>query len=166
MVRMFATCVDGGRFFAIALWTACSLPAFTAAGENLSLIEQGNRQWAAGDLDQAAASYQTAIGMDPKAVDAYMKLAGLHIARQEYRAGVETFQKAIGADPNNANAFIGLAIGYLHLGSPALAEAALDEAVRIDPGRRATLEPLMARIQSGTVHTQVTDSPHRAPHQE
>lgn len=158
---MFATSLlDRVRLIAILLLTACSLPALTAAGENLSLIEQGNRQWAAGDLDQAAASYQAAIGMDPKAVDAYMKLAGLHIARQEYRAGVETFQKAIGADPNNANAFIGLAIGYLHLGNPVLAQAALDEAVRIDPGRRATLEPLMARIQSGMSHPRVTDYPH------
>ncbi len=144
------------------LWIACSLLAFTAAaGEDLSLIEQGNREWAAGALDQAAASYRAAIGRDPKHVDAYMKLAGLHMARQEYRAGVETFQKAIGLDPNNANAFIGLAIGYLHMGNPALAQAALEEAVRIDPGKRATLEPLMARIQSGTSHPRVIDSPHQ-----
>ena len=77
-----------------------------------------------------------------------MKLAGLYIARQEYRVGVETFQKAIGIQPDNANAFIGMAIGYLHMGDTGLAYAALEEAVRIDPDSRERVAPLMAHIET------------------
>ena len=122
--------------------------ALAAADGVQTLIDAGNRHWEAGDLDQAAASYRSAIEQDSGSVDAHMKLAGLQIAQQEYRAGVETFQQAISLNAENANAFIGMAIGYLHLGSPQLAHAALEEALRIDPGRRERVEPLMQQIQA------------------
>ncbi len=122
--------------------------AHAAADEAQRLIDAGNQHWQSGELDQAAASYKSGIEKDPGSVDAHMKLAGLYIARQEYRAGVETFQQAIGISPDNANAFIGMAIGYLHMGDPELAHAALDEAVRIDPESRERVEPLMAHIEA------------------
>ncbi len=121
----------------------------TASAEEVrAWIDAGNRHWEAGDLDRAAASYRSAIEQDASSVDAHMKLAGLQIARQEYRAGVETFQQAISLNPDNANAFIGMAIGYLHLGDHALAYAALEEALRIEPDKRDRIEPLMQQIEA------------------
>ena len=120
-----------------------------AAAEGVqALIDAGNRHWEAGELEQAATSYRSAIEQNPDSVDAHMKLAGLQIARQEYKAGVDTFQQAIGLNPDNANAFIGLAIGYLHMGNHPLAHAALEEALRIDPGKRDRIEPLMQQINA------------------
>ncbi len=136
-----------GLCLAVALWNAC---VFAAEGDVQGLIDAGNRHWAAGELEQAAASYQGAIDKDPRSVDAHMKLAGVQIAGQEYRAGVETFQQAISLNPDNANAFIGMAIGYLHMGSPQLAQAALEEAVRIDPGKHDRIAPLMRQIEART----------------
>ena len=130
---------------AVALGSWCLL---AAAGEVQRLIDAGNRHWEAGELDQAEASYRGAIEQEPRSVDAHMKLAGLHIARQQYKAGVETFQQAIGLNPDNANAFIGMAIGYLHMGDPELAQAALEEALRIDPTKRDRIEPLMRQIEA------------------
>ncbi len=130
---------------AMALGSWCVL---AAAGEVQRLIDTGNRHWEAGELDQAEASYRGALEQDPASVDAHMKLAGLYIARQQYKAGVETFQHAIGLNPDNANAFIGMAIGYLHMGDPELAHAALEEALRIDPDKRGRVEPLMRQIEA------------------
>ena len=137
---------------AIVLGSWCAL---AMAGDLQELIVSGNRYWEAGELDQAEASYRRAIEQDPRSVDAHMKLAGLQIARQRYRAGVETFQQAIGLDPDNANAFIGMAIGYLHMGDHQLAYAALEEALRIDPGKRDRVEPLMRQIEA-----RLGDGPH------
>ncbi len=124
----------------------CSVVA--AEGDAQPLIEAGNRHWEAGELDLAMVSYQDAIEREPRSVDAHMKLAGLLVARQEYRAAVETFQQAISIDPDNANAFIGMAIGYLHLGDHPLAHAALEEALRIDPEKRGRVGPLMRQIEA------------------
>ncbi len=119
-----------------------------AGGEAQRSIETGNRYWEAGDLDRAEASYRRAIEQEPGSVDAHMKLAGLYIARQRYKAGVETFQQAIGLNPENANAFIGMAIGYLHMGDHQLAYAALEEALRVDPAKHDRVEPLMRQIEA------------------
>ena len=136
------------RGCAVLLLALGSWPCLVVAGEVQSLIEKGNQHWQAGELDQAVVSYQGAVEQDPRSVDARMKLAGLYIARQQYRAGVETFQRAIGIKPDNANAFIGMAIGYLHMGDPQLAYAALVEALGIDPDKRDRVEPLMQQIEA------------------
>ena len=64
-----------------------------AGGEAQRSIETGNRYWEAGDLDRAEASYRRAMEQEPGSVDAHMKLAGLYIARQRYKAGVETYSR-------------------------------------------------------------------------
>ncbi len=62
------------------------------------------------------------------------------------------FQRSMGefrvAHVQVANAFIGMAIGYLHMGNPELAHAALEEALRLDPEQRGRVEPLMLQIQA------------------
>ena len=136
-----------GVWVTLALALASSY-AIAAAEDVQRLIDAGNEHWQAGQLDQAQASYMSALEKEPRSVDAHMKLAGMYIARQQYRAAVETFQQAIGIKPDNADAFIGMAIGYLHLGDPALAYAALEEAARIDPKKRDRVEALMAHIDA------------------
>jgi tetratricopeptide (TPR) repeat protein len=140
-------------------WAQCLLLAVlltvggsAAASDVHALVAQGNDYWAQGDLDRALEIYRQAVEQDERSVDARMKLGGLHVARQEYRAGAQAFQSAIGLDPENANAFIGLAIAYLHLGQSGAAHAALEESLRLDPSRSEQVAPLMQRLEAGMAH--------------
>ena len=122
------------------------------ASEAEALVEEGNRLWQQGQLDRAFARYEAAGKADPESVDARMKSAGVLYAKQAYREGVQRFQQAISIDPQNANAYIGMAIGYLHMGQDGPAYAALEEAVRLDPGKYDRVQPLMARIEARVPH--------------
>lgn len=107
------------------------------AGDDVdALLEQGERQAAAGELDAALASYGAAVAQDPGSPRANMKLAGLELLKQQYRTSIEHFQNVIGHEPDNANAFVGMAVAYLHLGDYGLARAALMEAQRLDPQKQ------------------------------
>jgi tetratricopeptide (TPR) repeat protein len=135
------------RISVVVALVLASLCGVALASDAAALIEEGNRLWTQGQLDEALQRYQAASEADPKSVDAYIKSAGVLYAKQEYRAGVVQFQKAIGIDPKNANAFIGIAIGYLHTGQDGPAYAALEEAVRLDPSKYERVRPLMERIE-------------------
>ena len=49
-------------------------------------------------------------------------------------------------DASNADAFVGMAVAYLHGRDYPLARASLEEAKRLDPGRQAKLDALIAYI--------------------
>ncbi|KPK39219.1 MAG: hypothetical protein AMJ69_06205 [Gammaproteobacteria bacterium SG8_47] len=132
----------------VILLAAFSATMSVAAPTAQEAIEAGNAQWAAGELDAALASYQRAAATDENSVDARLKLAGVRMARKEYRAAVEAFQDAASINPDDAKPFIGMGIAYLHLGQDSLAHAALTEAVRLEPARREQLEPLLTRIEA------------------
>jgi cytochrome c-type biogenesis protein CcmH/NrfG len=123
---------------AIATVTLALLLCWTGlrASDVDALLEQGARQTAAGEIDAALASYRSAVAQDPGSPRANMKLAGLELVKQRYRASVEHFQTVIGLEPDNANAFVGMAVAYLHLGDYGLARAALMEAERLDPQKQ------------------------------
>jgi len=132
----------------VILFAVLSATTSVAAPTAQEAIEAGNAQWTAGDLDAALASYQQAAASDESSVDARLKLAGLRMARQEYRAAVDAFQEAAGIDPSDAKPFIGMGIAYLHLGQDSLAHAALTEAIRLEPDRRDQIQPLLTRIET------------------
>ena len=72
-----------------------------------------------------------------------MKLAGLQLSRQDYTRAAQTYQRTISLDGNNGKAWIGLGFAYKHSARPELARAAFEEAVRVEPARRAQLAPLL-----------------------
>lgn len=110
------------------------------------LLAQGEQQWAAGQLDQAQMTFEQAVKEDPTSVSAYMKLAGLQLSRQQFTACIATYQRAIGLNANNARAWLGLGFAYLHTGQDALALAAFNEAVRVDPTNQEKLAPVLTKL--------------------
>jgi len=128
-----------------ALITGFVIWSAQAAAPN-TLIAQGDQQWAAGQLELAQKTFEHAVKAEPRSVDARMKLAGLQLSRQEFKACIETYQRAIGLDANNARAWLGLGFAYLHTGQNDLSLAALDEAIRIDPGNREKLASVLAKL--------------------
>jgi len=107
----------------------------------------GDEHWRAGRLEAAEASFLAAAADDARDLEARMKLAGLRLSQQRYSDAIPVYQEAIGIDGGDDRAFIGLAISYLHLQNLALAEAALEEALRINPARREDLAPLVDSIR-------------------
>lgn len=126
---------------AFALWSA-------QAAMRVDLVAQGDKQWAAGQLEQAQASFERAVQADPTSLTAHMKLAGLHLSRQDFKASIPVYQNAIGLDANNDKAWLGLAFAYLHTGQDALAGAAFDSAIRINPANRDKLAPVLEKLQT------------------
>lgn len=111
-----------------------------------ALMSEGEALWEQGQLQQAAGKFRSAADLDPRSVDARMKLGGVYVAAQDFSQGTEAFKEAISVDPNNADAFVALGISYLHSGSgPAL--AAFDEALRLDPGLYKKLDPIVKRLE-------------------
>lgn len=124
---------------AFALWSA-------QAASHPDLLVQGDQQWAAGQLDQAQATFEQAVQAQPQSVKARMKLAGLQLSRQDFKASIPTYQSAIGLDANNDKAWLGVAFAYLHTGQDALAAAAFDAAIRINPSNREKLAPVLDKL--------------------
>jgi Flp pilus assembly protein TadD len=129
-------------FAALLAWFGCAAYADSAA----SWITQGDQQWSQGHLDQALKLYAQAVKVDAGSTEAHMRLAGLHLARQDFGAGIQEFKRAIALDPKNARAWVGLGIASLHGGNNNLARAALNEAIRLEPARKAQLDPILAKL--------------------
>ena len=115
-----------------------------AAPDAGALIEQGDRQAEAGDLDAALQSYRLAIEADPASSLAHTRLGGVQMIRQEYPDSISSFRTAIGLAPDNAAAFIGMGLAYLHLGQYSLSRAALMEARQRSPERGDEIDQLLA----------------------
>lgn len=128
-----------------ALAIACSaLSAQAALPDNL--IAQGDQKWAQGELDAAQTAFEEAVKAQPRSVPAHMKLAGLQLYRQDFRACIETYQRTIGLDAKNAKAWLGLGFAYLHTGKNDLSLAAFNEAIRADPANKDKLAPVLAKL--------------------
>ncbi len=56
-----------------------------------------------GENDQALMCYQRALGTDPAFVGAWVDLADLHIARNEWQPALEAIGRAIELEPENAS---------------------------------------------------------------
>ena len=132
---------------AACLALALSAPLYaTAETSTADLLEQGQQQLDAGDLDQALTSFQLVVEHDPQSTIGYTRLGGVQILRQEYRSGIQSFQTAVLLDQNNSDAFVGMALAYIHLGQYSLARASLQEAQRVGPDRKAEIDKVLAWI--------------------
>lgn len=130
----------GIRFASTALVLGALSAGAWAGGP--SLIEQGDRQWADGKVNDARKSFEQAAAADPKSPAPLLKLGGLHLTSNDPVAAIRTYQRVISLDINNARAWIGLGLAYLHTGQKDLSRAAFSEAIRSDPSRRAQLASL------------------------
>ena len=120
--------------------------AFPLAANCQDLMQQGQRQLDAGELEQAMLTFEQVVAQNPDFALGHTRLGGVQLLRQDYRAGIESFQRAIALDSGNADAFIGMALAYIHLGQYGLARASLEEAQRIAPAKRAQIEEVLAWI--------------------
>jgi len=111
-------------------------------------IEQGDRLWAASKLEEAQVHFEQAVKSDPNSVDAKMKLAGIQVTRLSYSGAILTYRDVLAIDSGNAKAWMGMGLCYLHSGSREMARASFAEALRVDPGRKQQIEPVLAELDT------------------
>lgn len=116
------------------------------AAATQDLMQQGQRQLDAGELEQAELTFKEAVAQNPDSSLGHLRLGGVQLLRQDYRAGIGSFQRAIALDPDNADAFVGMALAYLHQGQYGLARASLQEAQRIAPDKGEEIAKVLAWI--------------------
>ncbi len=135
--------------FLTAAWLALALLGGAAQATTASaLISQGEQQWKVGQLADAQKSFEAALAAEPGAVDIALKLAGLQLSNNDFAACIPAYQNAIGLDANSVRAWLGLGFAYMHTGKSSLSLAAFNEAIRLDPARKAALQPLLAKLQN------------------
>jgi tetratricopeptide (TPR) repeat protein len=117
--------------------------AAEAAPTEAGLVSAGYRQWEAGRIDEARQSFEHAIAINPRSVDAHMKLAGLLLSNRRYADAIPIYQKLIAFDAGNAKAWIALGLAYRHTSQPELSRAAFAEALRLEPARQSQLAALI-----------------------
>ena len=127
--------------------TAILFSSASAADLPSGLVEKGTQQWAENNLDGAQKSFEQAANQSPKSVEANFKLAGLLLSRNDFTGSIRTYQRVIGLDPKHTKAWLGLGISYMHTGNNELSVAAFEEAIRLDPGRKKQLDPILINLK-------------------
>ena len=110
------------------------------------LLNQGDEHWAAGKIGLAQKTFEQAVTVQPRSVAARMKLGGLQLSRQNFKAATETYKEAISLDAKNGKAWLGLGFSYLHMDRNDLSLAAFNEAIRVEPSYKDRLAPVMAKL--------------------
>jgi tetratricopeptide (TPR) repeat protein len=123
------------------------------AGEPGPALREALRAHKSGALDRAASAYRAAIEAEGESLDAWMNLGAVEVLRGRGRAAREAFARAAALGPEHARARRDAGIGLSALGlydGPQGAIAALDAAVRADPGMiGAWLSLARAQLERG-----------------
>lgn len=117
----------------VFLFTGALFAATAWAASIEGLLNEGNKFWAEGQLEQAEASFREAIRLDPEAALPHARLAGLLQSQQRNDEARVEYQNAIMNDPENPSLFLGLAIVYLHDQSYGQAQAMINVAMGLAP---------------------------------
>ena len=123
----------------------------------------GSLQFQAGELDTAAASFATALRLEPGLRPASRRLALLELSRRQPEAARQVLEKALGVWGVDPELYYLLGLSYQQLEQPERALAAFERAVLLVPGHpalayRDTLRRKLPGIrppEPGPVHTKV-----------
>lgn len=117
-----------------------------AAEATSGLIAKGDKQWGAGNLDGAQATFAQAVKAEPLSIEVQFKLGGVQLSRNDFAAAIQTYQQIIGIDAKNVRAWLGLGISYMHTGEKELSRAAFEEVVRLEPQRKEALSAVLTKL--------------------
>lgn len=92
-------------------------------------LEIGSCQQRLGDLDKAMDSYEFALDLDPKNVDARCRLATACVADHDFEAALDHAQLALDIEETNASALATSAICYGLLNDPVMTKFYTEKAV-------------------------------------
>ncbi len=87
-------------------------------------------------LDRALAAAQRAVGLDPNDAFTHRYMSNVHIARGEYKDGLESIMRAVDLNPNNANVLADAGWSLKANGDWDDAFRYASKAIRLNPGHR------------------------------
>jgi putative PEP-CTERM system TPR-repeat lipoprotein len=100
--------------------------AQAAFPDDVQILEAvGAAQRAAGQTDEALATFKRLVQLQPQNVTGLLRLADVQVAQKDYNGAVATLRKVISAEPDQSRALVALAKTYVMSGHPedAIAEA-------------------------------------------
>src|SRR5688572_8717612 len=110
------------------------------------MVELANRQYEAGNLDQAEAICREVVAADAKEAEAWFRLGWIARRRNQPDQAIDAFRKAIDGDRNNARFHNGLGVALMAAGRLAEAVAAYRKALDLQPAT-ADVHGNLARAQ-------------------
>lgn len=122
-------------FCALAAITAIepgAFPAFAQKADPEKLKNEGNTLYQKGNLDEAIAKWQAAIGADSTYAFGYNNIGIALYEKKDYRGSAEYLEKTVALDSTYAKAFNSLGNAYLALGDYEKARKAYSSAVRYE----------------------------------
>ncbi|MDQ3869221.1 MAG: tetratricopeptide repeat protein [Thermoproteota archaeon] len=97
------------------------------------LYRKGVNHMASEKLEDAIRSFELALRIDPKYVDAWIKKGYAHFHLNEYPAAISSYDKALEIDINNSEAWNLKGLSYYRMKNYDKAIAACEKAIDIDP---------------------------------
>src|SRR5438105_8459999 len=97
-------------------------------------LESGQRYMEKGKFKEASIQFRNALQLDPRFVEAYYKLASVHIALREWQEAFNALQEAVELDPSRMDAH--LSLGMLYLSAREFDRAADEGKVVLQPDPR------------------------------
>lgn len=125
---------DKGRVFGVVILAGlvCARLAWADAAEEA--YDEGVRLVRAGRLREAVASFDKAIGLNPRSAEAYNSRGITYHALAQYEQAIKDYDEAVRINPASAEAYYNRANAYSDLGQHDSAVKDYDEAIRINPG--------------------------------
>lgn len=116
-------------------------PQFTQAWNALGMIAYQTH-----DLPAAEKYFRTAIAGEPNAFEPTANLAGVLLSQSKFKESLDYTQRALASRPTDPLANAQAGIAYFGLGDYAEAEAALLEALRVDPSHFSKPQLFLADV--------------------
>jgi tetratricopeptide (TPR) repeat protein len=117
-------------------------PAFSKNKEVNDAMKAGESAFAKGDFDQAVASYQHALDLDPKHYEAALFIGDAYFNKKQIDKAGEGYAKAIAIDPDRETAYRYWADVLTKAGRLADARLKLIEAIIAEPYNRSVYQGL------------------------
>jgi tetratricopeptide (TPR) repeat protein len=129
---------------AIAISLVCAFAATAAAqrpnqgeDESAAFVEQGRTALRRGELDDAARSFDQALSLNPRRVEAYVLRSAVYAARKQYKEGIALMRRAQALAPADGDVLTALGSqlvlsGDVTAGVPLLQQVATKEPARYD----------------------------------
>jgi len=108
-------------------------PVDDALQQTLLLIEEGNSQEDAGQLEHARALYEKAVRMAPKLARTHLNLGNVLLAMDQPSAAVEAYSAALTLQPDWATAYFNMGNALVASNRPKDALGAYERAITLRP---------------------------------
>ncbi len=117
--------------------------ALSFCGENGAILNSyGVVAANLGEDESARDSFEKAVQIDPKFLDAQKNLAEIYIATKEYEKGIETYQKILKQHGDDIESLLNVARLYFEIGDVESTRFILEKVLGIDPKNKFAKDAL------------------------